>query len=291
MATMIDKRPSALSAGVVKIGNLRINRLGFGAMRITGPGAWGSPSDPAQAKKVLRRAAALDINFFDTADAYGPAVSEQLIHDALYPYDGLMIATKGGLVRGGPGDWRSNATPEHLRKACEASLERLGIDQISLYQLHRPDPEVPFALSVRTLVSLQQEGLIRHIGLSNVTLDQLRHALELGHIVSVQNRYNLTHRRDSDEIVDFCEAHDIAFIPYFPIGGGMNQLGQLTIQAIAEKHQATSAQIALAWLLARSQTMLPIPGTASIDHLEENVAASQLQLSDRDIAQLDSLSD
>jgi len=291
MTTMTDTKPSALNAGVVKIGHFRINRMGFGAMRITGDGVWGPPADKAEAKRVLRRAVELDVNFIDTADSYGPEVSEQLIHDALYPYEGLLIATKGGMQRGGPGSWSSDGRPQHLREACEGSLKRLGINQITLYQFHRPDPNVPFLESVRTLVDLQKEGKIRYIGLSNVALEQLQQAMELGEIVSVQNHYNLTHRRDSDEIVDFCAEHGIAFIPYFPIGGGMSSLGEKVIQTIATHHQATPHQIALAWLLARSPTMLPIPGTSSVNHLEENIAAAAIQLSDADIAQLDSLSD
>lgn len=291
MALMADSRLSALDAGIVRIGHFRINRMGFGAMRITGQGIWGPPRDTARAKGVLRRAAELDVNFIDTADAYGPEISEKLIHDALYPYDGLLIATKGGLVRGGPGIWTPDGSPAHLREACEASLRRLGVKQITLYQFHRPDPRVPFEISLRTLIELKKTGKIRYIGLSNVTLAQLKQALELTPIVSVQNNYNLEHRHDSEAIVDFCEDKGIAFIPYFPIGGGTGGFHERVIQTVAYKHRATPRQIALAWLLTRSPIILPIPGTSSIEHLEENIAAANIQLDEQDLADLDTLSD
>jgi len=291
MATKTDPKLSALHAGSVKVGNFIINRLGFGAMRITGAGIWGPPSDTENAKRVLERAVELDVNFIDTADAYGPNVSEELIHDALAPYEGLLIATKGGLIRGGPGDWRPSGSPAHLRQACEDSLKRLGVDKINLYQFHRPDPAVRFTDSVKTLVELREEGKIRHIGLSNVDLQQLRAALEITPIVSVQNHYNFEHRRDSEAVLDFCERHHIAFIPYFPIGGGQSDYNQQIIQDVARKHQANARQIALAWLLARSKCMLPIPGTSSIAHLEENIASANIKLSAADMAALDKLSD
>jgi pyridoxine 4-dehydrogenase len=291
MATMTDAKLSALNAGTVKVGNFTVNRMGFGAMRLTGQGVWGPPSDIMNARSVLQRAVDLDVNFIDTADAYGPDVSEQLIHDALSPYEGVMVATKGGMLRGGPGDWTSDASSEHLRKACESSLQRLGQDQILLYQLHRPDPAVPFEQSVRTLVELQKEGKIRHIGLSNVNLEQLQKALEITQIVSVQNHYNIEHRVDSEKIIDFCEQQKIAFIPYFPIGGGSRDYNRQVLQTVAHKYHASTHQIALAWLLARSPVVLPIPGTSSIKHLEANVAAASIQLDDKDLDMLDSLSD
>jgi pyridoxine 4-dehydrogenase len=288
---MADSTVSALHAGTVKVGHFIINRIGFGAMRITGNGVWGPPADPENAKRVLERAVALDVNFIDTADAYGPNVSEELIHDALHPYEGLLIATKGGMIRGGPGNWQPDGSPEHLREACLASLERLEIPQIQLYQFHRPDPDVPFTDSVKALIDLQKEGKIRYLGLSNVSLEQLQQALELTPIVSVQNNYNFTHRRDSDAIVDFCQQQGIAFIPYFPIGGGMNDFSQDTLRDIASTHNVTTHQIALAWILARSPCMLPIPGTSSIEHLEQNIASADIKLTDEDLAALDKLSD
>lgn len=291
MATMTNKKISALNAGSVKVGNFIINRIGFGAMRITGPGIWGPPSDVAAAKKLLRRAVALDVNFIDTADAYGPDVSENLIHDALAPYEGLLIGTKGGMTRGGPGDWRPDGSPEHLRQAVEGSLQRLGVDKLPLYQFHRPDPNVPFMESLQTLVDLKKAGKIRHLGLSNVSLQQLEAALAVTPIVTVQNHYNFEHRRDSEAIVDFCEKHRIAFIPYFPIGGGNSDYHQQIIQDIADKRDASAQQIALAWLLARSPCILPIPGTSSIVHLEQNIAAATITLSPEDMSALDKLSD
>jgi pyridoxine 4-dehydrogenase len=288
MSYILESNHPALEAGIVKIGHFRINRLGFGAMRITGEGVWGPPQDEQRARQVLRHAVELGVNFIDTADAYGPEISENLIREALYPYDGLMIATKGGMVRGGPGSWIADGRPSHLREACEASLKRLGIDQIQLYQLHRPDPNVPFEMSLRTLIELQKAGKIRYIGLSNVSLAQLKQALSMTDIVSVQNYYNIEHRGSSDAIVDFCEEKGIAFIPYFPIGGG--RVSDRTVQAIAHKHQVTSHQIALAWLLARSPIMLPIPGTSSLQHLEQNMAAVTIRLDDQDLAELNALS-
>jgi pyridoxine 4-dehydrogenase len=291
MATMTDAKLSALNAGTVKVGNFIVNRMGFGAMRLTGQGVWGPPSDIVNAKRVLERAVDLDVNFIDTADAYGPKVSERLIRDALWPYEGIIIATKGGLLRGGPGDWRPNGSPEHLRAACEASLDRLGVEQIVLYQLHRPDPDVSFKKSLQALITLQQEGKIRHIGLSNVSLAQLQQALDLTHIASVQNHYNIEHRVGSEPIVDFCEQQGIAFIPYFPMGGGSSDYNRTVLQVIAHKHHASTHQIVLAWLLAHSPIILPIPGTSSIKHLEANIAAASIKLDEKDLVALDSLSD
>jgi pyridoxine 4-dehydrogenase len=291
MAVMTGTKLSALNAGTVKVGNFIVNRLGFGAMRLTGQGVWGPPTDIVNAKRVLKRAVELDVNFIDTADAYGPQVSEQLIHDALWPYEGIIIATKGGVLRGGPGDWRPDGSPEHLRAACEASLERLGVEQILLYQFHRPDPKIPFEESLKTIIELQKEGKIRHIGLSNVSLEQLQQALTVTRIVSVQNHYNIEHRVDSEAILHFCEEQGIAFIPYFPTGGGTSDYNWTVLQKIAHKHHASTHQIALAWLLAHSPVMLPIPGTSSVKHLEANIAAGNIQLDEKDLAALDSLSD
>jgi pyridoxine 4-dehydrogenase len=282
---------SAANAGTVTVGDLTVNRMGFGAMRITGQGIWGKPPDEEKAKAVLKRAVELDVNFIDTADAYGPEVSENLIHDALYPYKNIVIATKGGMLRGGPGLWYADGRPEHLREACDASLKRLGLEQIELYQFHRPDPRVPFEDSIRALVELQKAGKIRHIGLSNVSHSQLQQALAIVPIASVQNHYNFEHRHGSEDVLKFCESHSIAFIPYYPIGGGMRDYTQKTLQDVADKHEATTHQVALAWLLAHSPAMLPIPGTSSIDHLEENIAAASIKLDADDLASFDRLSD
>jgi pyridoxine 4-dehydrogenase len=268
---------SAAAAGTISIGgDLVVRRMGFGAMRITGDGIWGDPPDLDQARAVLRRAVELGVNFIDTADSYGPDVSEQLIADALYPYaDDLVIATKGGLLRPGPGRWDADGRPEHLREACEGSLRRLRLDQIPLYQLHRPDPGVPLAESVGALAQLKDEGKIRHIGVSNVSQAQLREAQQITPIVSVQNRYNAADRQ-SESMVDTCELEQIAFLPWAPIQQAD------TSPAVAEaasRHDASPRQIVLAWLLARSPQMLPIPGTGSADHVETNVAAASIQLS------------
>jgi pyridoxine 4-dehydrogenase len=278
---------TAAAAGTVDIGgDITVNRLGFGAMRITGRGIWGDPPDRNQARAVLRRAIELGVNFIDTADSYGPNVSEELIAEALHPYpDDLVIATKGGLVRPGPGRWPADGRPEHLREACEGSLRRLQVDQIALYQFHRPDPAVRFEESIGALVTLKDEGKIRHIGLSNVNEDQLRRAQALTPIVSIQNRYNPGDRR-SDALVDLCASEQIAFLPWAPIQN-LDQLPTLT--EIADRHGATPYQVALAWLLARSETMLTIPGTGSIEHLEENVAAAGLQLDAKEITVLNEL--
>jgi aryl-alcohol dehydrogenase-like predicted oxidoreductase len=275
---------TAADAGTVAIGgNVTVNRLGFGAMRVTGRGIWGDPPDRDEARAVLRRAVELGVNFIDTADSYGPDVSEELIEEALHPYPAdLVIATKGGLVRPGPGRWDPDGRPEHLREACEGSLRRLQLDQIALYQLHRPDPAVPLEDSIGALVALKEEGKIRHIGLSNVNEDQLRRAQDLTPIVSIQNRYNPGDRR-SDQLVDLCAQEEMAFLPWAPIQN-LDRFPALT--DIAERHDATLHQIALAWLLARSDTMLTIPGTGSIDHLEENVAAAGLRLEPDEITAL-----
>ena len=270
-------------AGTVILGDITVNRLGFGAMRITGQGVWGEPDDHDGAIAVLKRAVELGVNFIDTADAYGPEVSENLICEALYPYDGVTIATKGGMTRSGPDQWAADGRPEHLREACEASLRRLGVDQIDLYQFHRPDPSVPFENSLRELIALKDEGKIRHLGLSNVTVEQLETARGMTEIVSVQNRYNIGDAQASADVLDYCTQNNIAFIPWFPVGGGSDLSA---LQAVAERHNASLHQIALAWLLAKSPIMLPIPGTKSLEHLEENVAAAAIQLSDEDLAEL-----
>jgi pyridoxine 4-dehydrogenase len=272
----------------LKIGDKTVNRLGFGAMRITGAGIWGPPADHDNTIAVLKRAVELGVNFIDTADAYGPEVSENLIKEALYPYDGLVIATKGGLTRSGPGQWNPDGRPEHLREACEASQKRLGVEQIELYQFHRPDPAVPFTISVKTFFELQQDGKVKHVGLSNVNVEQLKQAMELGTIASVQNSYSVLNR-SSEGVLTLCEQNGIAFIPYFPIGGNTGGLSDRVLNGIAAAHQASVHQVALAWLLQHSPVMLPISGTSSMQHLEENMAAADLALTPEEIAQLDTL--
>jgi aryl-alcohol dehydrogenase-like predicted oxidoreductase len=283
---MTDQPPvTAAAAGTIGIGgDLTVNRLGYGAMQVTGEGIWGEPPDRDEALAVLRRAVELGVNFIDTADSYGPGVSETLIAEALYPYpDDLVIATKGGLERPGPGPWPANGRPEHLKQACEGSLQRLRLEQIPLYQLHRPDPEVALEESVGALVELRDQGKIRHIGLSNVYEEQLRRAQRLTAVVSVQNRYNLGDRA-SDPLIDLCEQERLAFLPWEPI----QRLGRhLALWQIAQRHGADPRQVALAWLLARSPAVLPIPGTGTVAHLEHNVAAAGLRLS---AAEVDALS-
>jgi pyridoxine 4-dehydrogenase len=276
----------AARAGTVSIGgDLVVNRLGFGAMRITGRGVWGPPPDHDRAIAVLRRAVELGVDFIDTADSYGPEVSEQLIAEALSPYpDGLVIATKGGFLRDGPGRWRPDGRPEHLREALEGSLRRLGLEQIPLHQFHTPDPDVPFGESVGALVEMQREGKIRHIGLSNVEADQIRQAAELAPVASVQNRYN-TSDRHSEEVVDLADEQGFAFIPWAPVGGHAPGEGK-ALADVAARHDATPVQVAIAWQLARSPRMLPIPGTGDPEHLEENVAAAAIELTPDDLEQL-----
>jgi aryl-alcohol dehydrogenase-like predicted oxidoreductase len=284
----------AAKAGTFTIaGDLAVHRLGFGAMRITGDGVWGPPPDPEGAKAVLRRAVELNVNFIDTADSYGPHVSEELIAEALYGDagypPGLVIATKGGLERTGPNQWPRNGLPEHLRRACEGSLGRLRLERIDLYQLHAPDPAVPYEESVGALKELQDEGKIRHIGVSNVTLAQLEVARGIVEVASVQNRYSLTDR-GSEEILERCERDGLAFIPYFPLGAG-RIAAEGVLSEIARSHDATPYQVALAWLLARSPNMIPIPGTKSLQHLEENVASAELELEPAEIDALNHLAD
>ncbi|MBA2436914.1 MAG: aldo/keto reductase [Acidimicrobiia bacterium] len=282
-----NTRP-ATAAGTLELGgDLTVNRLGFGAMRITGDGVWGPPADRETATSVLQRCLELGVDCIDTADSYGPEVSEELIADALAPYpDELVIATKGGMRRDGPGKWRPDCRPEHLRDACEGSLRRLRLDQISLYQLHTVDPDVPLAESLGTLVELRDEGKIRHIGVSNVDVDQLSQALDITPVVSVQNRYNVADRK-SEPVLERCEAEGIAFIPWFPLAAGDMAKPGGPLHELARAHGASPAQAALAWLLARSPQMLPIPGTSSVAHLEENLVAAELHLSAEDMAVLD----
>ena len=281
-----DARP-AKASGTYRIGgDLTVDRLGYGAMQITGPGVWGDPKDPAEAVRVLRRAVELGVTFIDTADSYGPFVSEQLIREALHPYaDDLVIATKAGLTRSGPHDWRPVGRPEYLRQQCELSLRHLGLEQIPLYQLHRIDPKVPLADQLGELVLLKQEGKIGHIGLSEVSVAEIEAAQAITPIVSVQNLYNVANRQ-SEEVLEYCERNDLAFIPWFPMATGELAKPGGPLDAIAREHGATPAQLALAWLLRRSPVMLPIPGTSSVAHLEENVAAAQVQLTDDEYAAL-----
>jgi pyridoxine 4-dehydrogenase len=289
------KRPAEAS-GVFSIGgDLKVYRIGFGAMRITGEGIWGPPANKQEAIAVLRRALELGINLIDTADSYGPEVSESLIAEALYPYPaGLVIATKGGLLRTGPGQWPADGRPQHLREALEGSLRRLRLDHIDVYQFHRPDPKVPFEDSVGEIAKMRAEGKIRHVGLSNVTLEELERAQKIVPIVTVQNHYNLAQRQSermtvqqSEEMVDVCERQGIGFIPWNPLSTGehANQGGPL--DQIARRHNAQPGQIALAWLLQRSSTMLPIPGTSSVKHLEENTMAATIKLTQEEFEAID----
>lgn len=273
---------NASTAGTVALGDLTVNRMGFGAMRITGEGIWGPPRDHDAAIAVLRRAVELGVNFIDTANSYGPHVSEELIAEALHPYPpDLVIGTKAGLLRPGPNRWTPNGRPEHLIAECEGSLRRLRLEQIPLFQFHRPDPAVPLADSIGALVQLQEQGKIRHIGLSNVSEAEIRQARELAPIVSVQNRYNVADRA-SESIVDLCERDGMAFLPWAPI----RELGDGTVSELADRYRATPHQVALAWLLRRSPAMLVIPGTGSVRHLEENIAAVDVPLTDDDVALL-----
>jgi aryl-alcohol dehydrogenase-like predicted oxidoreductase len=273
----LSSHPSAAAAGTISVGgDLTVNRLGYGAMRITGEGIWGEPPDPKRAIAAVRRAVELDVNFIDTADSYGPEVSENIIAEALYPYpDDLVIATKGGLVRPGPGVWTPDGRPEHLREACEGSLRRLRLDQIPLYQFHRPDPRVPVAESVGALAELKAEGKIRHIGVSNVTEAQLREAQAVTPVVSVQNRYNVADR-SSQAVVDYCEQEQLVFIPWAPV---QDTDRSVAVRVAAERHGVSANTVVLAWLLAQSPQMLPIPGSGSPEHVTDNVAAAGLELS------------
>lgn len=289
MAT--TRQPDASASGTFDIGgDLTVHRMGFGAMRLTGEGVWGPPEDRNEAIRVLRRALELGVDFIDTADSYGPEVNEELLAEALHPYpEDLVIATKAGLQRPGPGEWEPDGRPEHLREACEGSLRRLQVDRIDLYQLHRIDPDVPAEDQFGTLAMLRDEGKIRHIGLSEVGVDEIRQAQEHFDVATVQNKYNLIHR-EWDDVVRYCTHHRIGFIPWFPLAAGELAQGEVeTLRRIAGKYEATPTQIALAWLLHRSEVVLPIPGTSSIEHLEENTAAASLELDDEDLRALDGL--
>jgi pyridoxine 4-dehydrogenase len=258
-----------------------VHRLGFGAMRITGKGVWGEPENPSEAARVLRRLPELSINFIDTADSYGPEVSERLIRETLYPYDGLLIATKGGLERSGPFQWEPNGRPEYLRTCIEGSLKRLGVERIDLWQLHRIDPRVPRDEQLEAVAEFRKEGLIRDLGLSEVSVEDIEAAGKLFPVTSVQNLYNLA-ERSSEDVLDHCAAHNIGFIPWYPLANGKLADPGGALASIAAKHNATPSQIALAWLLKRSPVMLPIPGTGRLAHLEENTKAAAIELSDQD---------
>ncbi len=266
-------------------GDLTVNRLGFGAMRLTGKGVWGPPVDRDECVRVLRRAAELGVNFIDTADSYGPYISEDIIREALYPYDGLVIATKAGLLRTGPDIWIPLGNPSYLRQELEMSLRRLGVETIDLFQLHRIDPNFPLADQVGELLTFKNEGKIRHIGLSEIDVDQLKAAQQITEIVSVQNMYNLS-SRGSEPLLDFATSQGVGFIPWFPLGGGPLSAPDSPLQRIAADHQASAGQLALAWLLKRSPVILPIPGTSKVAHLEENVAAAEITLSDQEFETL-----
>jgi pyridoxine 4-dehydrogenase len=279
---------TAAAAGTIDVGgDLTVNRMGFGAMRLTGPGIWGDPPDRDRAKAALRRAVELGVNFIDTADSYGPEVSEPLIAETLYPYpDELVIATKGGLLRPGPGRWTADGRPEHLRQACEGSLKRLKLDEILLYQLHRPDPKVPLADSIGALVELKDAGKIRHIGVSNMSEAQLREAQRITPVVSVQNRYNVSDR-SSETIVDLCEQEQLVFLPWAPI---QDADGNRAVSEAAAARGVSPRQVVLAWMLARSPQILPIPGSGSADHVQENIAAAGIQLSPGEVAAITKVS-
>jgi pyridoxine 4-dehydrogenase len=267
-------------------GDLEVRRLGFGAMRITGRGIWGPPDDPEEARRLLRRVVELGVNLIDTADSYGPEVSENLIAEALHPYpDGLVIATKGGLTRSGPGQWPRDGRPEHLKEACEGSLRRLRLERIDLYQLHSPDPQVPLEDSIGALKELQDEGKIRHVGVSNVSRSELERARALVDVVTVQNRYNLIDRH-SEGVLEACEQDGIGFIPWFPLAIGDLARPGGPLDDLARKHNAAPGQLALAWLLARCPVMLPIPGTSSVVHVEENMRAESIELAPEELARV-----
>jgi len=278
-------RPVAASGTFSLGGDLPVSRLGYGAMRITGKGIWGPPADPEESKRVLRRAVELGVDFIDTADSYGPFVSEDLIREALHPYDGVLIATKGGLTRNGPDSWEQVGRPEYLRQCVEMSLRRLGVEQIGLWQLHRIDKQVPVEESLGAVKELQDAGKIQHIGLSEVSVAEIEQARKVVDVVSVQNLYNLANRQ-SEEVLQYCEQEGIGFIPWFPVAAGDLAKPGGVLDEIASAHEATHAQLALAWLLRRSPVMLPIPGTGSVAHLEENCAAATVELTDEEYDRL-----
>jgi len=278
---------TAAAAGLFKVGGeIAIHRLGFGAMRVTGSGVWGPPADRAEALRTLRRLPALGVTFIDTADSYGPGTSEELLRDALHPYDGLLIATKGGLERPGPNQWVSNGRPDYLRACVQASLRRLGVERIDLWQLHRVDPKVPRDEQFGVIKEMRAAGLLRHVGLSNVSVDELAAAQRFFPVATVQNRYNLTDR-GSEAVLEACTKQGIGFIPWYPLAAGELARPGAALAELARKRQATTGQVALAWLLKRSPVMLPIPGTSKVKHLEENVAAASLALTDEEFRVLD----
>jgi pyridoxine 4-dehydrogenase len=266
-------------------GELEVHRLGYGAMRITGEGIWGPPDDPDECRRVLRRLPELGVDFIDTADSYGPVVSEDLIHDALHPYEGIVVATKGGFTRHGPGAWRIVGRPEYLRQCVLMSLRRLGVESIDLWQLHRIDAQVDRREQFETMKAFQDEGLVRHLGLSEVSVEEIEAAREVFDVATVQNRYNLT-ARGSEGVLDYCEREGIGFIPWFPLAAGKLAEPGGAVADAAAAHDATPGQIALAWLLARSRVMLPIPGTSSVEHLEENMRALEVELSEEELERL-----
>ncbi len=283
MGLMSDQTASA--AGTVTVGDLTVNRMGFGAMRITGEGVWGPPADPDECRRVLRRALELGVNFIDTANSYGPHVSEELIAEALFPYpEGLVIATKAGFTRPGPGRWKPDGRPEQIREEIEGSLRRLRVERIDLYQVHTPDRKVPYAETVGAFRDLQQAGKVRHVGVSNVNLEQLAEARGIVEVVSVQNRYNLRDR-ESEPVLEVCDRESLPFIPWFPLATG--RLAGAKIERVAERRGLTQMQVGLAWLLHRSKIMLPIPGTSKVAHLEENTAAAEADLTDDDLHELE----
>jgi pyridoxine 4-dehydrogenase len=286
-ATTQQEKPNAAAAGTFKIGGeLAVRRLGYGAMRVTGPGIWGEPADRAEALRTLRRVPELGVDFIDTADSYGPDVSERLIREALAPYKGLVVATKGGLERPGPHNWVPQGRPEYLIGQAEKSLENLGVKQIDLWQLHSIDPKVPRAEQFAAIRQLLDRKIIRYAGLSNASVGDIEAASKVFPVATVQNRYNLVDR-GSEDVLDHCEKHGIGFIPWFPLGAGGLARSKVTLAAVAQRYGASTGQIALAWLLKRSPVMLPIPGTSKVKHLEENVAAADIELSDADFAELD----
>jgi len=286
MTQTADFDRPVLESGTFLLGQLQVRRLGYGAMQLTGPGVWGAPSDPDEAVRVLRRAVELGVNLVDTADSYGPYVSEELIRKALHPYTEVMVATKAGLVRTGPGEWHPVGRPEYLRQECEMSMRRLGVEAIDVFQLHRVDPKVPADEQFGVLKELRDEGKVREVGLSEVTVGQIESARRIVPVVSVQNLYNLENRQ-SEDVLRYCEANAIGFIPWFPLNSGKLARDGGPVDVIRQQTGATAAQVALAWLLRRSDVMLPIPGTSSVTHVEENCAAALLELTDVHMKELD----